>query len=148
MREDGKLDYLELPAADLPATKEFYNQAFGWTFVDYGPTYAAFDQGLDGGFDADQADQTKTPLPILYAHDLEAMLAKVEAAGGRIVKPIYSFPGNVDTVQGAEIDVATGWVQRTTSADTTSISVDIEGVAYAGDKEDGLLSATVVIEVQ
>ena len=51
-------------------------------------------------------------------------------------------------MQGAEIDVATGWVQRTTSADTTSISVDIEGVAYAGDKEDGLLSATVVIEVQ
>ena len=30
---------------------------------------------------------------ILYAHDLEAMLAKVEAAGGVIVKPIFSFPG-------------------------------------------------------
>lgn len=83
MREDGKLDYLELPAANLPASKQFYSQAFGWTFVDYGPTYAAFDQGLDGGFDADQTDQTKAPLPILYAHDLEAMLAKVEAAGGR-----------------------------------------------------------------
>lgn len=63
MREDGKLDYLELPAANLPATKQFYSQAFGWTFVDYGPTYAAFDQGLDGGFDADQSDQTKTPCP-------------------------------------------------------------------------------------
>lgn len=93
MREDGKLDYLELPAANLPATKQFYSQAFGWTFVDYGPTYAAFDQGLDGGFDADRADQTRAPLPILYAHELEAMLAKVEAAGGRVVKPIYSFPG-------------------------------------------------------
>ncbi|KJV42218.1 VOC family protein [Brevundimonas sp. KM4] len=93
MREDGKLDYLELPAADLPASKEFYAQAFGWTFVDYGPTYAAFEQGLDGGFDADQADQTKAPLPVLYAQDLEAMQAKVEGARGRIVKPIYSFPG-------------------------------------------------------
>lgn len=93
MREDGKLDYLELPAADLPATKDFYSQAFGWTFVDYGPTYAAFDQGLDGGFDADQTERTKTPLPVLYAHDLEAMLTRVEAAGGQIVKPIYSFPG-------------------------------------------------------
>jgi predicted enzyme related to lactoylglutathione lyase len=30
---------------------------------------------------------------VLYAHDLEAMAAKVEAAGGAILKPIYSFPG-------------------------------------------------------
>lgn len=93
MREDGKLDYLELPAADLGATKAFYADAFGWTFQDYGPTYAAFDQGLDGGFDADPAERTRTPLPVLYVHDLEAMLGKVQAAGGTVVKPIYAFPG-------------------------------------------------------
>ena len=50
-------------------------------------------KGLDGGFDADPADRTRTPLPVLYAHDLEAMAAKVQAAGGAIVKPIFSFPG-------------------------------------------------------
>ena len=93
MKLTGKLDYLELPATALPQTKAFYSQAFGWTFVDYGPTYAAFDQGLDGGFLGDPADRTRTPLPVLYAHDLEAMLAVAEAAGGRIVKPIYAFPG-------------------------------------------------------
>lgn len=93
MREDGKLDYLELPAADMAQTKAFYSQAFGWAFVDYGPTYAAFDQGLDGGFDADPADWTRAPLPVLYARDLEAMQTRVEAAGGRIVRPIYAFPG-------------------------------------------------------
>ena len=93
MREDGKLDYLELPASDLGATKAFYADAFGWTFQDYGPTYAAFDQGLDGGFDADPAERTRTPLPVLYAHDLEAMLAKVQAAGGTVARPIYAFPG-------------------------------------------------------
>lgn len=31
MREDAKLDYLELPATDLTAHKAFYAQAFGWT---------------------------------------------------------------------------------------------------------------------
>ena len=92
MREDGKLDYLELPGGDLPATKAFYGAAFGWTFVDYGPEYAAFEAGLDGGLDA-QADATRTPLPVLFASDLEAMLAKVEAAGGVIVKPVFAFPG-------------------------------------------------------
>ena len=92
MREDGKLDYIELPGGDLAASKAFYSQAFGWKFIDYGPGYAAFDEGIDGGLDA-QDDGVKTPLPILYAHDLEGMLAKVETAGGTIVKPIFAFPG-------------------------------------------------------
>lgn len=92
MREDGKLDYLELPGGDLPATKAFYGEAFGWRFIDYGPEYAAFDEGLDGGFDA-QDGATPAPLPVLFANDLEAMQAKVEAAGGSIVKPIFAFPG-------------------------------------------------------
>ncbi|NJC41602.1 hypothetical protein GGQ87_001860 [Brevundimonas alba] len=92
MREDGKLDYIELPGGDLPANKAFYGEAFGWKFVDYGPEYAGFDEGMDGGFDA-QSDGVRTPLPILFASDLEAMLAKVEAAGGTVVKPIFDFPG-------------------------------------------------------
>ena len=93
MREDGRLDYLELPGGSLPQTKAFYGEAFGWTFVDYGPTYAAFEQGLDGGFDADAGEATPQPLPVLYAQDLEAMQARVEAAGGVVVRSIYAFPG-------------------------------------------------------
>jgi hypothetical protein len=93
MREDGKVDYVELPGGDLVATKQFYAEAFGWGFTDYGPAYAAFEQGVDGGFNADAADQAKAPLVILYAHDLEAMEAKVRAAGAAVVRPIYSFPG-------------------------------------------------------
>ncbi len=93
MRSDGKLDYLELSGHGPSRDQGLLQAAFGWTFQDYGPSYAAFNEGLDGGFDADADDHTKAPLPVLYAHDLEAMLAKVEAAGGRIVKPIFAFPG-------------------------------------------------------
>lgn len=93
MRENGKIDYLELPARDLDGTKAFYSRAFGWTFVDYGPRYAGFDEGLDGGLDGDPEPGTKVPLPVLYAADLDAMQAQVQAAGGTIVKPIYAFPG-------------------------------------------------------
>jgi predicted enzyme related to lactoylglutathione lyase len=93
MREDGEIDYVELPAGDLPATKAFYAAAFGWTFTDYGPGYAAMTEGLDGGFNADADDRTKAPLVILYAHELEAMEAKVRAAGGAATQPIFSFPG-------------------------------------------------------
>ena len=81
MREDGKVDYVELPGGDLAGTKAFYGKAFGWRFTDYGPDYA----GEDGS--------VAKPLVILYAHDLEAMEAKVRAAGGTITKPIFSFPG-------------------------------------------------------
>jgi predicted enzyme related to lactoylglutathione lyase len=90
MRQDGKLDYLEMRGADLAATKGFYAKAFGWSFIDYGPDYAAFEQGLDGGFF--QGGEA-APLPVLYATDLEAMLDKVSAAGGTVVRPIFEFPG-------------------------------------------------------
>jgi len=93
MREDGKIDYVEFPADDLAATKGFYAQAFGWAFTDYGPEYAAMSEGLDGGFDANAAEAARKPLIVLYAHDLEALEAKVRAAGGAIARPIYSFPG-------------------------------------------------------
>lgn len=96
MREDGKIDYVEFHADDLPATKAFYAEAFGWRFVDYGPTYAGFeDGGLDGGFQADAADPSapKAPLVVLYAVDLDAMESRVRAAGGTITVPIFSFPG-------------------------------------------------------
>jgi len=93
MGEDGRIDYVEFPGGDLIATKRFYQSAFGWTFTDYGPSYAAFDEGVDGGFDADAADQARAPLVILYANDLEAAEAKVRAAGGEIVRPPYDFPG-------------------------------------------------------
>ena len=48
MRKDGKLDYLEMRTggAGLDAAKSFYSQAFGWTYADYGPSYAAFERRL------------------------------------------------------------------------------------------------------
>ncbi|MBX7249256.1 MAG: VOC family protein [Caulobacteraceae bacterium] len=92
MRQDGKIDYLELPGTGLQAVKTFYAKAFGWTFTDYGPEYAGFNEGLDGGFHDDPTAVTK-PLPVLFAADLEAMQARVMAAGGEVVAPIFSFPG-------------------------------------------------------
>ena len=92
MHEDGKIDYVEFPVADLPAVKRFYGAAFGWTFQDWGPTYVSFaGAALDGGFYAEP--ECDKPLVILYAHDLEAMEAKVKAAGGVISREIQSFPG-------------------------------------------------------
>ncbi|PDQ18572.1 glyoxalase [Mesorhizobium sanjuanii] len=95
MRSTGKLDYLEMPATGgtLDSVKAFYSAAFSWSFTDYGPTYSAFAEGLDGGFQADAAVAPAKPLPVLYSEDMEETLEAVENAGGTIVKPIFSFPG-------------------------------------------------------
>ncbi|RWG84981.1 VOC family protein [Mesorhizobium sp.] len=95
MKLNGKLDYLELPATGgtLDSVKSFYSAAFSWSFTDYGPTYSAFAEGLDGGFQADAGEASPKPLPVLYSENLEETLKAVENAGGTIVKPIFSFPG-------------------------------------------------------
>lgn len=97
VRATGKIDYVELPCRDLQATKAFFSTAFDWRFVDYGPQYAAFeDAGLDGGFFQSPLvakTATGSALVVLYSNDLAATLERVQAAGGVIVKPIFSFPG-------------------------------------------------------
>jgi len=97
MNQHETINYVEFPARDLQATKAFFQQAFGWEFTDYGPDYTAFaDRGVDGGFfrsglHADSA--AGSALIVLYSRELEQTLARIEAAGGTIVKPIFSFPG-------------------------------------------------------
>jgi len=97
MNVHEKINYVELPAKDLAATKAFFESVFGWSFVDYGPEYTAFEnQGLDGGFfQSDLASSTEkgAALIVFYSNQLEATLAKVEKAGGSILRPIFSFPG-------------------------------------------------------
>lgn len=91
-----KISYLEYPARDLEATKAFFQAAFGWSFTDYGPEYTAFSEGLDGGFYKSElvaSTSTGSALVIFYSERLEDTLAKVITAGGRVVKPIFAFPG-------------------------------------------------------
>ncbi|MFC6633927.1 VOC family protein [Microbulbifer taiwanensis] len=97
MSEHEKLNYVEFPSKKLTETKAFFEQAFGWSFTDYGPEYTAFsNQGLDGGFfKADMSSSTENgaALLVFYSNDLEGTQEKVTRAGGEIAKPIFSFPG-------------------------------------------------------
>ncbi|MCC2615537.1 VOC family protein [Aestuariibacter halophilus] len=91
------INYIEIPCTDLARNKQFFHQAFGWTFTDYGEEYAAVNNaGIDAGlFQAPQSAHTDngSVLVVLYQADLERALAQVEQAGGNVIKPIFSFPG-------------------------------------------------------
>jgi predicted enzyme related to lactoylglutathione lyase len=90
------IDYIEFDVRDTAASKRFYAAAFGWNFTDYGPDYVAIKGpgGREcGGFRRAESVSRGGPLVVLYSYSLEATLAAVKAAGGRIVKDIFSFPG-------------------------------------------------------
>ncbi len=90
----ARFNYVELPVRELGAAKTFYEQAFGWTLAEFGPTYAATLTGdTDLGLQGDAAEATRAPLPVIEVEDLEAALAAVEQAGGTVLRPIFAFPG-------------------------------------------------------
>ena len=100
VRHDRAINYVEFNVADIGRSKRFYGDAFGWTFTDYGPAYCEFSDGhMKGGFDASEPSRAgegghaRGPLVVLYGSDLADVQTSVEAAGGRIVKPVFELPG-------------------------------------------------------
>jgi len=93
------LDYIELPVDDLTKAKGFYAKALGWTFNDYGPDYAGLQDPRNPGqeFGGLNADGMLAPgagvLVLARTDDADAALAAVVNAGGRVVKPLYEYPG-------------------------------------------------------
>lgn len=101
----ARIDYIELPATDLGAAKAFYTAAFGWPFIDYGPTYAA--TGAHDGCPEVALSASATvapphtpdaqdaigPLVLFSTTDLEDVQKRVVDAGGSIVSSAYAYPG-------------------------------------------------------
>ncbi len=97
MHQHHRINYLELPARDLQQSQAFFSRVFGWSFIDYGPDYCSFTgAGIDGGFyrsEMQVSTAAGSVLIVLYSDDLQTSLEAVEAAGGSILKAIFSFPG-------------------------------------------------------
>jgi predicted enzyme related to lactoylglutathione lyase len=97
MNVHEKINYVEFPSKNIEKTKAFFETVFGWSFVDYGPDYTAFsNEGINGGFyksDLSTSTATGSALIVFYSKDLEQTLSKIEAAGGSVLKPVFSFPG-------------------------------------------------------
>ena len=86
-----KIDYIEFSRPEFAASQHFFEQAFGWQSVDYGPDYQELQQaGIGAGM---ARAPSAAPLIVLKSEDLEAAQAQVMQAGGRITKAIFAFPG-------------------------------------------------------
>ncbi len=97
MSQHEKIDYVELPASDLTATRLFFTEVFGWHFVDYGEDYTAFfNAGINGGFFRSGKianTDNGSALIVFYSDNLEQTRQKIQQAGGVITRPIFLFPG-------------------------------------------------------
>ena len=88
----GKICYIEIPAADIEGSVAFYQEVFGWNIRTRGDGSKSFDDGVgevSGTWRLDRKPMTDVGLLIYVMVDSVAdTVDKVTAAGGKIVQPI------------------------------------------------------------
>jgi predicted enzyme related to lactoylglutathione lyase len=93
------LDYIELAVDDLAQATAFYTKALGWTFNDYGGEYAGIQDPSNSGREVGGlnprpvSSRGEGVLALVRTADVDASLASVQAAGGRITTELYDYPG-------------------------------------------------------
>ena len=93
---ENSINYIEFPMSDPEPIIMFYETAFGWHFQRWGADYISFNgAGVEGGFNREAGVDAQKPgvLVILYTSELEKKRDQIKAAGGKIVRDIYPFPG-------------------------------------------------------
>jgi uncharacterized protein len=89
---NGKICYIEIPAADIGRSGEFYRHVFGWNIRQRGDGHMAFDDTtgqVSGTWVLGRAPASAPGLLVYIMVDsVAATLDAVVASGGRIVQPI------------------------------------------------------------
>jgi predicted enzyme related to lactoylglutathione lyase len=98
--------HFAINADDVPRAKRFYEDVFGWSFTPWGPPgfYQTRDAGsgflgaLQGRRELVPGQKTNALENSFGVEDLAAVIAAVEAGGGRIVMPRVRIEGVGDLI--------------------------------------------------
>jgi uncharacterized protein len=93
----GKICHLELPARDVAASADFYEQVFGWHVRRGGPA-TRFDDAVDevsGHFVPHREPTEPGVLFYVWVDDLAEAMDAVVAAGAELVQPPGGDPGEL-----------------------------------------------------
>ena len=89
---NGKICYLEIPAADIERSAEFYRKVFGWQTRKRGDGHLAFDDAVgqvSGSWVLGRAPMREVGMLIYIMVDsVEKTVALVLTNGGEIAQPI------------------------------------------------------------
>ncbi len=97
MSQPGPICYVEIGTTDLPRTAQFYIDIFGWQVTDpNSKVYSTFatGDGIGGGlYRTDQVKPGGGIIIYIAVDDISAALARITAAGGRVLVPKTEIPG-------------------------------------------------------
>ena len=86
----------EIPVKDIKRAKAFYGAVFGWTFQDYGKTYAMFTTpggGVGGGFTKVKKVPTKPVINVyIGVDDIQAKVKQIKKARGKVLSKKSEIP--------------------------------------------------------
>ena len=89
---NGKICYLEIPAADIKVSSAFYQKIFGWNIRKRGDGAVAFDDGVgevSGTWVTKRKPITEVGILIyIMVDDAKDTIEKIISNGGEIVQPI------------------------------------------------------------
>jgi uncharacterized protein len=100
---NGTFIWNELMSSDVEATKAFYGKVAGWTYSEMaspdGSTYVVANvpgqpRGVAGimAWPHDQPGANDW-MPYLGVDDINASIAGIESAGGKVLRPVFEVPG-------------------------------------------------------
>jgi len=96
----ARIVHFELNVKDIKKAIKFYEKVFGWKFEKWdGPidywlimTGDENEQGIDGGLGGEE-ENFPSVVNTVDVDDVEEVVKKVEANGGRILRPKHAVPG-------------------------------------------------------
>ncbi len=96
---NGKICYVEIPAADIRRSADFYARVFGWRIRKRGDGATAFDDTVGEVSGAWVLGRPPSPTPglliYIWCNSVAATIDAVISNGGEIVQPIGGDPGEI-----------------------------------------------------
>jgi uncharacterized protein len=97
--------YFDLTVADIAAARRFFEQVLEWKFERFPMPYEYYritagplgEPGIDGGIgqigDADVSSGRPTVNLTVPVQDIDQMIGKIKASGGKVIEPKMPIPG-------------------------------------------------------
>ena len=96
---NGKICYIEIPAADINVSATFYQKTFGWKIRQRGDGVTAFDDAVgevSGTWVLGRKPMTEIGLLFyIMVDDMETSVNAVITNGGKIVQPVGTFGNEI-----------------------------------------------------
>lgn len=107
-----KVVHFEIPADDMNRAKDFYGSVFGWDIKDWGPMpdgsaylgartvevdeekHVPKEAGAINGGIIPRSTSAPTPVLAMHVASIDEAIKKIEAKGGKVVKPKWDIMGS------------------------------------------------------